>query len=186
MKDVELRGPRLRVRRVRETDAEVSYAWFADPRVTEFLPLAGERSLPLGEIRSFLQQASRDDDPAFTASIELHDGRLIGCGGLRLIVPRETAEISVVIGEPELWGSGYGREAMQLLMGFGFEQLELASLWLIVRGENARGLQLFESLGFAVEETLFGAAIVRGVARDKLRMRRRAPQAAGLACSSTK
>jgi len=174
MKDVELLGRRLRVRRVREADAEVSFTWFADPRVTEFLPLAGERTLPLPEIRSFLQQASRDDDPDFTVSLELHDGRLVGCGGLRLIVPRETAEISIVIGEPELWGSGYGREAMQLIIDFGFEELQLTSLWLIVRSENARGRRLFESLGFVVEETLIGAAVVKGVPRDKLRMRLRA------------
>lgn len=171
MKDVELLGPRLRVRRAREADAQASFRWFADPRVTEYLPLAGERSLPLPEIESFLARACRDDDPDFSVSIELRDGRLIGCGGLRNIVPGESAEVSVVIGEPELWGAGYGREAMELLLRFGFENLRLRSLWLVARAENQRGLRLFEKLGFVVEARQEAAVVVAGVARDKLRLR---------------
>jgi RimJ/RimL family protein N-acetyltransferase len=171
MKDVELLGSRLRVRRVRVTDAEPSYGWFADPRVTEFLPLAGERDIPMPEIRSFLERMCQDDEPELAVSIELFDGTLIGCGGLRHIVSASSAEISVVIGEPKLWAQGFGREAMQLLMRFAFEELRLRSLWLIVRSENERGRRLFESLGFVVEETLVAPVMVKGVARDKLRMR---------------
>jgi RimJ/RimL family protein N-acetyltransferase len=111
--------------------------------VTEYLPLAGERNLPLPEIEEFLAQASRDEDPDLSVGLELLTGRLVGCGGLRAIVPETSAEISVVLGEPDLWGQGYGEEAMRLLLGHAFEQLCVRTVWLIVRVDNARGVRLF-------------------------------------------
>ena len=51
-----------------------------------------------------------------------------------------------------------------------FEVLDLRALWLIVRDENVRGLKLFRQLGFVVTETLVAAAVVKGAARDELRM----------------
>jgi RimJ/RimL family protein N-acetyltransferase len=170
MQDFELVGERVRLRRARLDQAETSVRWFANPAVTEYLPLAGERSLPLAEVVAFLERASRDDDPNMSARIELLSGRLIGSGGLRNIVPRESAEVSLVIGEPDAWGLGYGREAMALLLQFGFEQLQLRSIWLIVRTDNVRAVSLFEKLSFVVVEKLEAAVVVRGKARDKFRM----------------
>jgi RimJ/RimL family protein N-acetyltransferase len=170
MQDIELLGPRVRIRRARIGDAEARFRWFADALVTEYLPLAGERVLPMTDILAFLGQASRDDAPDFSAEIELLSGRVIGCGGLRGILPGGSAEISVVIGERDVWGSGYAREAMQLLLQFGFERLNLNRIWLVVRTENARAVRLFKRLGFVVAETLVAAAIVGGIARDKFRM----------------
>lgn len=170
MKDIELLGSRIRIRRARLTDAEASFRWFADARVTEYLPLAGERILPMKDILAFLGTASRDDAPDISVGIELLSGRLIGCGGLRNISPGYSAEISVVIGESDLWGSGYGQEAMQLLLHYGFDRLGLRTIWLIVRAENSRALRLFENLGFVVTERLVAAAVVHGIPRDKLRM----------------
>jgi RimJ/RimL family protein N-acetyltransferase len=171
VKDIDLVGPRMRIRRARLDDAESRFRWFSDPKVTEYLPLAGERILPMADVVAFLEKANKgDDDASVSARIELLSGRLIGCGGLRSIVPGESAEVSVVIGEPDVWGLGYGSEAMALLLDFGFEQLELRTIWLIVRAENARAVRLFTRLGFVVVETLEAAVIVRGVARNKLRM----------------
>jgi RimJ/RimL family protein N-acetyltransferase len=170
MEDIELLGPRVRIRRARIDDAEARFRWFADARVTEYLPLAGERILPMKDILDFLTRASQDDALDVSVGIELLSGRLIGCGGLRSILRGDSAELSVVIGEPDLWGSGYGREAIQLLLQFGFERLSLRLLWLVVRAENTRAVRLFTRLGFVVAETLEAAAIVRGIPRDKFRM----------------
>lgn len=170
MREIERTGDRIRIRRSRPTDAETSFRWFADAAVTEFLPLAGERHLPMESIIEFLTKAERDEDPELSVRIELIGGRLIGCGGLRDIVAGESAEVSVVIGERDLWGQGYGREAMDLLIHEAFEVLNLRALWLIVRDENVRGLKLFRQLGFVVTETLVAAAVVKGVPRNKLRM----------------
>ncbi len=170
MKDIELSGERIRIRRAGLEEADARFRWFADPAVTEFLPLAGEQSLPMDKVIAFLEQARRDDHPNLAMRIELLSGRLIGCGGLRDIVPEQSAEISVVIGERDLWGSGYGHEAMSVLLRFGFERMNLQTIWLIARTDNARAMRLFSKLGFVVTETRAAAAIIRGVPRDKFRM----------------
>jgi len=168
--DVALVGPRLRIRRARIDDADPWCGWFADARVTQYLPLAGERSLPIADVRAFLRQASRDDDPKLTVAIEAPDGHLFGCGGLRNIVAGESAEVSLVIGEPEAWGHGYGQEAMTLLLRFAFESLHVPRVWLLVRADNLRGVRLFTRLGFVVTETLEGVVVAQGLPRDKYRM----------------
>jgi RimJ/RimL family protein N-acetyltransferase len=133
-------------------------------------PLAGERSLPIADVRAFLQQASRDDDPKLTVAIEAPEGHLVGCAGLRNIIAGESAEVSLVIGEPEAWGRGYGQEAMTLLLRFAFESLKLTRVWLLVRADNLRGVRLFTRLGFVITETLERAVVAQGLPRDKYRM----------------
>jgi RimJ/RimL family protein N-acetyltransferase len=167
--EIDLRGARVRIRRARLDDADASFRWFADAQVTRYLPLAGERILPMPEIVEFLGRASRDDASDLSVGIELHSGRLIGCGGLRNI-DADSAEISIVIGERDVWDSGYGREAMQLLLQHGFERLQLQTIWLVARTENARAIRLFTRLGFVVTETLVAATTVGGIPRDKVRM----------------
>jgi RimJ/RimL family protein N-acetyltransferase len=170
VKDIELIGPRVRVRRARPADASASFDWFANPVVTEYLPLAGESSLPMENIVSFLEQASRDDDPDFSVGLELLTGELFGCGGLRAIVPGTSAEVSVVVGEQRLWGHGYGGEALQLLLDFAFQELRMGTVWLIVRADNTRGVRLFTRLGFVVVETFDALVGVSATPRQKHRM----------------
>jgi diamine N-acetyltransferase len=163
-------GERIRIRSARLEDAEARFRWFSDATVTEFLPLAGERILPMENIVEFLGQAIREDNPNLSVGVDLLSGRTIGCGGLRHIVPNDSAEISVVIGEREFWSLGFGQEVMNLLLEVAFAELNLQTIWLIVREDNGRAVRLFSGLGFAVTETLTAAVVVRGVSRNKLRM----------------
>jgi RimJ/RimL family protein N-acetyltransferase len=171
MKQIELLGLRIRIRRAMLQDADARFRWFSDPLVTEFLPLAGGSGLPMDQIVAFLAAVSRDDSPDLSVGIdEVRSGRTIGCGGFRNLVPSHSAEISVVIGERELWGLGYGRDAMDLLLQIGFTELNLKTIWLIVREDNVRAVRLFSGFGFVTTEILQAATIVNGVGRNKLRM----------------
>jgi RimJ/RimL family protein N-acetyltransferase len=89
---------------------------------------------------------------------------------LRNISAAKSAEISVVIGERDCWGLGYGGEAMRMLLEEGFNELRLQNIWLVVREENARAVGCFSRLGFTVAEKLEAAVVVKGVPRNKLRM----------------
>jgi ribosomal-protein-alanine N-acetyltransferase len=166
---IDLRGPRLRVRRAHPEDAAASFGWFADATVTRYLPLAGKSTLPLESIQSFLAQAASSDQPGIAVTFELEPQGSIGCGSFRHF-EAGSAEVSIVIGVPDLWGRGLGAEALELLLTFGFGELGLASLWLIVRADNDRALELFRRFGFEVTEHQVAAVTIDGVARDKLKM----------------
>ena len=60
---IDLRGPRLYIRRAQPEDAATSYRWFANPKVTTFLLLAGKGDLPLESIKAYLTRVATSDRP---------------------------------------------------------------------------------------------------------------------------
>jgi RimJ/RimL family protein N-acetyltransferase len=169
MISIDLRGPRLHIRRAQPDDAAASYRWFANPAVTAFLPLAGKGHLPRESIDAYLARVATSDRPDLAVTIERLDQGPIGCGGFRNF-DAGAAELSIVLGEPSSWGQGLGTEAMQLLVAFAFGPLGLNRAWLTVRADNARAVRLFRRMGFAVVERQVGIVVVDDQPRDKFRM----------------
>ena len=82
-------------------------------------------------------------------------GRLIGSAELYDFRPSPplrptTATLGVMIGQPELWGQGYGREAVRALLGWAFTAFEppLARVRLTTFGHNRRAQRAFAAVGF--------------------------------------
>ncbi len=169
MISIDLRGPRLHIRRAQLEDAAASYRWFANPTVTTFLPLAGKGHLPIENINAYLARVATSDRPDLAVTIESLDQGPIGCGGFRNF-DADGAELSIVLGEPSSWGQGLGTEAMQLLVAFAFGALDLHRVWLIVRADNERAVKLFSRRGFVVVERQLGVVVVDDKPRDKFRM----------------
>lgn len=83
------------------------------------------------------------------------DGQLIGHGGLyRRDEIAHTAEMGIVIGERAYWGRGYGREAVRLLISYGFNLLNLRRIYLTVNGRNERAIRAYRAVGFVEEGRL--------------------------------
>jgi RimJ/RimL family protein N-acetyltransferase len=81
--------------------------------------------------------------------VNLATDTVIGSAGLKDIDNlHRTCLISVFIGEKELWGQGYGAEAMRLLLGYAFDHLNLHSVRLTVFAFNSRAIALYRRLGF--------------------------------------
>jgi RimJ/RimL family protein N-acetyltransferase len=169
MVSIDLRGPRLHIRRAQPADAPASCRWFANPAVTAYLPLAGKGALPIGEIQEYLARVAVTDWPELAVGIDRVGGGPIGCGGFRNF-DGEAAELSLILGEPSAWGQGLGAEALRLLLSFAFRQLALARVWLVVRTDNVRAVRLFQRLGFMVVERHKRVVVVDGTPRDKFRM----------------
>ena len=86
--------------------------------------------------------------------------------------PREDVRrIDIAIGVPALWGQGLGREAVGLLLDFGFRREGVDVIYACVDAENSRSRRMFESLGFAV------AAGIDHAAGSEGRLRRARPGA---------
>ncbi len=159
----------MHIRRAHLEDAAASYRWFANPAVTEYLPLAGKGELPLEDIQAYLARVATTDRPDLAVGIDIVGQGPVGCGGFRSF-EGDSAELSLILGEPSAWGQGLGAEALQLLLTFAFGPLALARVWLVVRADNQRAVRLFERCGFVVLERQVGVAVIDGVPRDKLRM----------------
>ena len=152
-----IQGELVFLRPFEATDAELYRRWRAD---AEPMVLAGWKDrAPF----SLAQSAARIDRLAteqgkdyFTFLIcLLADDRPIGEVSLAdLDRVNGSAEVGIFIGEVDEWGKGYGTDAVNAIVGFGFAEQRLERIWLEVWTENARALRAYEKAGFVHEATL--------------------------------
>ena len=98
--------------------------------------------------------------------------RHIGNVGLyHLDLLHRRAEAWCLIGEPNSQGQGLGRQAMELLLSYGYNGLGLNKIYLHVASENTMALKMYRTLGFITEGELQAEYFIQGRFRDILRLR---------------
>jgi RimJ/RimL family protein N-acetyltransferase len=79
-------------------------------------------------------------------------GRNIGGLGLHRIDWRDRrATLAIGIFDRRFWSSGYGSEAIRLLLGYAFDSLDLHRVGLRVLEYNVRAIRAYEKCGFVRE-----------------------------------
>jgi RimJ/RimL family protein N-acetyltransferase len=87
--------------------------------------------------------------------IEKKDGNIIGkCGTMKTRWKDSETTVFILIGGSENRGQGLGTEAMQLLISFIFEQMNIRRIKLYVFAFNERAIKSYEKCGFKVEGVL--------------------------------
>ncbi|MHB8627421.1 MAG: GNAT family N-acetyltransferase [Aggregatilineales bacterium] len=90
----------------------------------------------------------------------LADDKVIGFGGLWGQWNHRNFWLGIGIGEPDYRGKGYGTDAMLLLVGYGFRELDAYRIQLGVLSTNPRAIRCYEKVGF-VREVVKRADIYR-------------------------
>ena len=99
------------------------------------------------------------------------DGKLIGqCALHGLNETARTAELGIAIGDKAYWGRGFGREAVSLLLDYGFRLRNLRRIWLSVHGDNERAIRAYAACGFVEEGRLREHVWGDGAYRDLVYM----------------
>ncbi|MHA1885000.1 MAG: GNAT family N-acetyltransferase [Promethearchaeota archaeon] len=94
-------------------------------------------------------------DVVFFSIFHKKDKRPIGSiGFFRINWLNRNAHISATIGEPEYWGKGIVGEAANLLIRYGFTELNLHKIYAQIFNPNRRSLRAAEKLGFKPEGVL--------------------------------
>ena len=155
-----LRGPSLHLRPLAREDLPTLVGWFND---RELLDLIGEADpIDLTQATRHFER-TRADETRRWYGVELNEsGQLIGEGGLLRLNPAwRCSDMSMILGEREARGRGYGTEAAELLIRLAFDRLGLHRLAIGVVGLNDRAIGFWRKLGFREE----------GVQRDGYRCR---------------
>jgi len=129
-------------------DAENWATWFNDLEVT--IPLGDEAYTPstLEREREMIEEINRNLDHVFTI-VDLETDRAIGrCLLFAIDQLNRNGMLGIVIGEKEYWGRGYGREAINLLLDYAFNLLNLNSIMLGVMEFNERAVRCYKKVGF--------------------------------------
>ena len=83
------------------------------------------------------------------------DDKFIGqCALFQFDPVARTCELGITIGDKDYWGRGYGREAVGLLLDYGFRYHNLHRIFLSVNGNNERAIRAYRACGFEEEGRL--------------------------------
>ncbi len=141
-------------------DAVIQRHYFANPELAgldchaphEYVKIDAEALLGL----------SPDKRGDATFAIEA-EGEYVGyCGLMNLDNPRGIYELGVNIGNPDCWNRGYGREAVALLLHYGFHYLPGRRIELTTHERNPRAISCYASCGFVEEGRLRRSIWIEG------------------------
>ena len=149
-----IRGKRVFLRPFEASDAERYRRWRSDGRVTRLASTG--RPISLAESERRIERLSAEQGKEMYAFVIclLADERPVGEALLfGLDLQHGSAELGILIGEPEEWGKGYGTDAVNATVDFGFGELRLERIFLNVWTENARAIRAYEKADFVHEGT---------------------------------
>lgn len=144
--------PRLLMRPLRESDAQVLFVMHGDPQVMRYWSTP-----PWTDIAPAQAMIATDRDPLnqgrhIRLGIELKaDALLVGtCSLFAINAGCRRAEVGYVL-RASAWGQGYMHEALQALLRHGFDTLQLNRIEADVDPRNAASAKTLERLGFTKE-----------------------------------
>ncbi len=162
-------GQRVQLRPMTLADTADVVRWRSDPFVIESM-FSDEPPTSESHTRWFEQLQLRGVRQEFII-VERATGRAIGTIGLSGIDRlHRRAEYGILIGEADVRGQGYAREASALLLDYAFNELQLHRVYLLAFADHSAALKLYQRLGFQIEGTLRDHMYKRGAFRDVIMM----------------
>lgn len=153
MKNAYLTGERVVLRPLEMEDLPVLQEGINSPDMRA--TIAAYRPQNAVSERAWLENMSLRTDVVHFGIALRESQELIGSTELRLGPPPfRAADLGIGIFQARHQGKGYGREAIRLLLGYGFHTLNLHRVELKVHDNNPRGRRCYEACGFRHEGTL--------------------------------
>ena len=165
-----LTGEKCYLSPCRPEDAERWAEWFNDLEVT--IPLGDEAYTPtsLKAEQDAIQDVLRNNRHVFSI-VDLETDQVIGrCLFFNVDAVNRTAMLGIVIGEKDHWDQGYGQEAINLLLDYGFNLLNLHNVMLGTFSFNQRAVRCYEKVGFKLIGRRREARIIAGRKSDLILM----------------
>lgn len=144
--------------------------WMNDFQVTDYTGRSGQIMTLISE-KEYLEKSARDTENRSFDIVESSNNKLIGVIGLEKINwINRTAELGIFIGDKEFRNSGYGTEAIKLLLEYGFKYLNLHTIKLELLCINERAHKCYLKCGFKDTGRDRDAVFIDGKYYDKLHM----------------
>ena len=145
-----LTGRRVYLRPFSRDDLQYIQKWSND---AELRKLTGEVApMSQAETEKWYKELLDDKDRMWFVIVLKSGNRVIGEAGLlRMFRPWRSTDMTIIIGEKDAWGKGYGTDVGHLLLDYAFIRLGFHRVSIGVVGFNKRALRFWESLGFKKE-----------------------------------
>ena len=148
-----LKGKRVKLGPIKREYIESFLKWFNDPEIIQYL-VPYRPMTRMAEEEWIENLKNREDNIHFSILIPQEGGseRLIGnCGLHKIDWKNRVAEVGITIGEKDCQSKGFGTEAMELLLEYGFNTVNLHRIELFTYEFNIRALKSYKKIGFTEE-----------------------------------
>ncbi len=133
-----------------ERDAVEINRWAQDSEYLRLLDSDPAYNWPVKMLREFFENHTSEVHPFIIRTIS--DNQPIGMVDLSgFSYGANNCWVGIGIGEKEMWGKGFGTDAMKVILRYGFSELNVHRISLNVFEYNQRALRTYEKCGFAIE-----------------------------------
>lgn len=171
-----LRGTRVALRPVEKSDLPAFTTWFSRYELHRTLTPGAIRLVNTDAEEAWYRSILDTKDCWLYAVDALDDphqpeGRLIGSTSLfRVDGKNRSATFGISVADPTMRGKGYGGEIIDLMLEWGFLELNLHRIQLTVMAFNTNAIKLYERKGFKRDGALRDAVWREGRYWDELVM----------------
>ena len=168
--EIKIEGIKITIRKLKKSDALSIYQNAKHSDIARYTTIP--HPYKLKDAEDFIKMTHRKirKKESCELGIELKEtGQVIGAVSLMNIDHKnKNAEIGYWLGK-EYWGRKIMKEAVSLILGFGFKQLRLARIYARVIHPNAASARLLEKQGFKYEGLLRKVTLREDKWMDELR-----------------
>jgi ribosomal-protein-alanine N-acetyltransferase len=144
-----LETDRLTLRRFTLDDLDSLARLWSDPEVTRYLP--GGQPFPPERsergLRFFMNHWESHGFGTWAVVLKAEPENFVGYSGIQYVLDGSAVELLYGLARP-YWGQGYGFEAAQASLNYGFETAGLDQLIAVVFPGNTASRRIIEKLGF--------------------------------------
>jgi len=168
--DLKIEGKQINLRKLKKSDAPSIYQNAKDFEIARYTTLPHPYKLKNAEDFIKITHQKIRKKKAFELGIELKETKeIIGMISLiNLDYDNKNAEIGYWLGK-KYWNKKIMKEAVNLILNFGFKKLKLVRIYARVMHPNISSAKLLEKSGFQYEGRMRKANLRRGKWLDDLR-----------------
>ncbi|MFC7394920.1 GNAT family N-acetyltransferase [Scopulibacillus cellulosilyticus] len=145
-------GDLVRLAAKRHEDALIMFKWQEDSDYLRRMDSDFAAFSTLEELEERDRQSNRQNGPIEFRIRTLEDDRLVGFVALFGIEwNNQSAKLAIGIGDSKDRGKGYGTEALKLILGYAFNELNLYRVGLDVNSYNISAIKAYKKAGFIEE-----------------------------------
>lgn len=144
----------IKLERIEDNDMVYIYEWFKDIEFLKFYDYMPPIPQSADEVNKTFRDYKKNEESDVFAIKLISSDQIIGIAGFDDIVKEnKVATLFIGIGNKDVRGRGYGKEALKLLLEYGFNKLGFHRIQLNVLEFNIAAISLYEKAGFKREGT---------------------------------
>jgi len=164
-----IEGKRLYLSPMNMEDVSLYCKWLNDSLVTDGINKT-EKVTTLENERIWLEKSVADDNYQFVIVLKENDTPIGSIAINNIDNLNQKATVGIFIGEINNHNKGYGTEALSLLIGYGFDILNLNNIMLAVFSFNEKAIACYKKVGFKEIGRRRNCKYIRNIRYDEIFM----------------